>query len=419
MRKYLAFALSSLLVLAACGGGGGYNASGGGGGGGGGGGIAGPGPNVTTLTVEVGPAGPTFVNIPFITITVCAPATNNCQTISGIEVDTGSTGLRLVASVLNPALLSALPPQLLGGTTTPVVECAQFADGFSWGPVVSADVMISSEKASGIPIHVIGDPSFTQIPSNCSSAGPEEDTVATFGANGLIGVGVFQQDCGSACATGVIAGTYYGCPTNGATCTGIMEPVNLQVSNPVASFAADNNGIIIELPGVAAGGAATATGALVFGIGTQSNNALGSATILATDPGSGTLNVTFGGTAYPLSALDSGSNAFYFSDSALSVCAQGTAGAGFFCTAANISTTITTQSNTQLAANFTIADATATVQANPMATAFPQLAGPIGAMQSQTFDFGLPYFYSRNVFTAIENTTAAGVQGPWVAYVSN
>src|SRR5690349_20713701 len=214
MHKHLAFALSSLLLLASCGGGSGYSP--GGGGGGGGGGIAGPGPNVTTLTVEVGPAGPAFVNLPFITITVCAPSTANCQTIDHIEVDTGSTGLRIIASVLNPALLSALPHQLVGATTTPVAECAQFADGYSWGPVVSADLTISSEKASGIPVQVIGDPAFTQIPLDCSSPVPnEEDTVATFGANGIIGVGVFAQDCGPACTTSVIAGTYYGCPTNG------------------------------------------------------------------------------------------------------------------------------------------------------------------------------------------------------------
>ena len=418
MHRYLALTFSALLTLTSCGGSGlsGYG-TGGGGGGGGGGGIAGPGPNVAALTVKIGPAGPGFVNIPFVTITVCAPNTSNCQTIDNIEVDTGSTGVRIIASVLNASLLSALPQQLVGATTTPVVECAQFADGYSWGPVVSADVSISSEKASGIPIQVMGDSAFTQIPSDCSSPVPnEEDTVATFGANGIIGVGVFAQDCGSACATGVVAGTYYGCPTNGGACTGVMEPTNVQVSHPVAAFASDNNGVIIELPGVSAGGAATATGALVFGIGTESNNGFGNATVLQTDPGSGTINVTFKGVQYPLSAIDSGSNAFYFTDSALGVCAQGTAGAGFFCTSTNLSATITTLTSTQLAANFTIGNATTMLTSNPTAAAYPQLAGPIGATSSQTFDFGLPYFYGRNIFTAIEGHNAGGSTGPFVAY---
>lgn len=418
MHRCLAFTLSSLLMLASCGGSGlsGYG-TGGGGGGGGGGGIAGPGPNVATLTVEIGPAGQGFVNIPFVTVTVCAPNTNNCQTIDNIEVDTGSTGVRIIASVLNASLLSALPQQFVGATTTPVVECAQFADGYSWGSVRSADLTISSEKASGIPIQVIGDPSVVQTaPSDCSSAGPAENTVATFGANGIIGVGVFAQDCGGNCATGVVPGTYYGCPTNGAACAGVMEPTNLQVSHPVAAFASDNNGVIIELPSVSAGGAATATGALVFGIGTESNNTFGNATVLQTDPGSGTITVTFRGVQYPLSALDSGSNAFYFTDSALGVCAQGTAGAGFFCTSTNLSATITTLASAQLAANFTIGNATTMIVSNPMAAAFPQLAGPIGAANPQTFDFGLPYFYGRNVFTAIEGHSAGGSTGPFVAY---
>ncbi len=418
MHKHLALALSSLLLLASCGGGGHGGLSSGGAPSPPPIGIAGPGPNVATMTVEIGPAGLTFVNIPFVTLTVCAPgSTTNCQTIENVEVDTGSTGVRIIASVLNASLLSALPQQFVGATTTPVVECAQFADGYSWGPVVSADVSISSEKASGIPIQVIGDPSFTQIPTDCSTPVPnEEDSVATFGANGIIGVGLFAQDCGSACASGVVSGTYYGCPTNGQTCTGITEATNLQVSHPVTAFATDNNGVIVELPTVAAGGAATATGALVFGIGTESNNGLGSATIFDTDPNAGTITVTFNGTQYPLSALDSGSNALYFNDSSLSVCASGTAGDGFFCTAANLSATIKTLAGTQATASFTIGDATTMIENDPTAAAFPQLGGPIGTMESETFDFGLPYFYNRKVFTAIEGMKAGGTTGPYVAY---
>jgi hypothetical protein len=185
----------------------------------------------------------------------------------------------------------------------------------------------------------------------------------------------------------------------------------------VASFAGDNNGVIVDLPSVAAGGASGATGSLIFGIGTQSNNALGNATILATDPGFGTINVTFGGTQYPFSALDSGSNGYFFADTALSACPASTGLQNFYCTPANISTTITTRNNTQLAANFSTGDASSMFMANPPpgATAFPELAGPIPS-SSQTFDFGLPYFYGRKVYVAIENMTAGGVAGPYVAY---
>jgi hypothetical protein len=412
MHKCLVPVLASLALLAACGGGGGSSGLSTGGGGSGGGTGSG---NSVALTVEIGPAGPAFVNIAFVTLTICVPGTQNCQTIDNIQVDTGSSGLRIVSSVLNASLLQALPQQYVGGTTVPVVECAQFADGYSWGPVVSADLEIGGEKASGIPMQVIGSPAFMQIPTDCSTPVPnEEDSVATFGANGIIGVGVFAQDCGVNCANGVISGTYYQCPSNGAGCTGIIEAVDLQVPNPVTAFSADHNGVVISLPNVPAGGAVNATGSLIFGIGTESNNALGSATVLATDGGTGTIDVTFSGSDYPLSALDTGSNALYFSDSALSVCGAASNGAGFYCTAANLSATITTASNMQLAASFAVGDAGTMVQQN--VAAYPQLAGPFVPAASQTFDLGLPYFYDRNVFVAIEGMSAGGATGPFFAY---
>lgn len=417
MHKSLAVSLSTLLLLASCGGGSGYSTP--------------PpppppptGPNVATLTVDSGPPTVGAVNTVYVSVTVCAPgSSSNCQTIDHIQVDTASWGLRVMASVLNASLLSALPQQMVANTTTPVVECVQFADGYSWGPVVSADVGIASEKASNIPIQVIGSASFpaTMAPSDCTSSGvlTPENTVTSFGANGLIGVGVFMRDCDflGGCATNTVPGTYYACPTNGAACSGIMEPIASQVANPVGAFAADNNGVIVEFPSVAANGATTATGALIFGIGTQSNNALASAaTTLATDANAGTITVTFNNTTYPLSILDSGSNAYFFADSALHVYPNGQVGAGFYGTVANISTTITTLAGAQLAANFAVGDAASMFQANPNGTAFPQLAGPIGASQSQTFDFGLPYFYGRNVYVAIQSRSAGGTMGPYFAY---
>ena len=418
MTKSLACVLLPLLLLAACGGGGGKSGLSASGGGGGGGSqtIAGPGPNVTTLSVNL--FQPTFPNIPYISVTLCQPGTNTCQTIDNIEVDTGSAGLRIISTPATAAFLASLPQQLLGGTTVPVVECAQFADGFTWGPVVSADVVISSEQASHIPVHVMGAPApFTSIPSSCSSIGPEEDTVALFGANGIIGVGATVQDCGPIC-TSAVSGAYYGCPTNGAGCTPTGEPVDSQVANPVAFFMTDNNGVIVELPSVAANGAVSATGALVFGIGTQTNNALGGAQVFTVDTSSGfgAFDVVFNTTDYPSSILDSGSNALIFTDSALTPCTQ-SPGPDFYCTpASNLSATITGLNGTQLSATFSVGDATSMMEALPNGAAFPQLAGPPGAILAGTFDFGLPYFFGRNVFTAIEGMSAGGTQGPYYAY---
>jgi hypothetical protein len=57
----------------------------------------------------------------------------------------------------------------------------------------------------------------------------------------------------------------------------------LQVSqlvwNPVALFPTDNNGVVFNIPAIPAGGAVNVQGSLYFGIGTESNNQLGSATL--------------------------------------------------------------------------------------------------------------------------------------------
>ena len=84
-------------------------------------------------------------------------------------------------------------------------------------------------------------------------------------------------------------------------------------------FPQDNNGLAIVLPQVVATGSAALTGSMIFGIGTQSNNALNGAVAIATDR-RGSFTTTFNGKPYPGSFIDSGSNGYYFLDSAPSDC---------------------------------------------------------------------------------------------------
>ena len=253
-------------------------------GGGGGGHAAGPPPpppppppanNVAGVVIDQGPANASSLNTLFVSVTVCVPgSTTSCQTIDHIQVDTGSYGLRILA----PVLTLTLPVETLTNGNS-LAECTQFVDGFSWGPVVTADLQIVGETAHSLPVQVIGDSRFTTIPAKCSSTGgTEEDTVASFGANGILGIGPFELDCGD-CDT-VIHGLYYACA---ASCTDTTVPSNLQVPNPVTRFATDNNGSIIDVPSVAATGAANVSGSLIFGIDTQSNNASGTQTVLTVD----------------------------------------------------------------------------------------------------------------------------------------
>ena len=399
-RLLAGVSVAVLLMLAGCGGGGGGDGNGSS--------PTTPTQNVQPITVDGGP-----VDVPdlmFTTVTICAPgSTTNCQTIDHVQVDTGSVGLRIISSVLASGLSL---PQQQDASGNPLAECAQFADGYSWGPVKVADLSIAGERASALPIHVIGDPAFATVPFECSSSGPPENSVPTFGANGLLGVGLFLQDCGPGCAQQAIPGTYYSCASTG--CRATQTALNKQLQNPVALFGSDNNGVVIQLPAVAAAGAASATGSLIFGIGTQANNGLGSASILTVNPNTGTIGTTFNGTSYANSYIDSGSSVLFFGTGTYPLCTGG--GAGLYCppSTQSLSATLQGVNNVARAAAFTVANADQLFSANPTFNAFDNLAAP--NPDTTSFAWGAPFFFGRSVYTAIETRSTPGGVGPYFAF---
>lgn len=369
------------------------------------------GSNAQPISVDAGLGG--SVNLPFTSVTLCVPGDSaNCQTIDHIVVDTGSIGLRIMSSVLDPSL-SLLQQTDVSGIS--VAECAHFADGITWGPVKLADLKIAGKQASRLPIQVIGDPGFAVVPVACSRTGPPKNTVQAFRANGILGLGAFRQDCGNACAQSVNPGIYFTCTAAG--CQPAATPVTLQLQNPVSMFAADNNGVIIELPSVPATGAASVSGSLVFGIGTQANNAFGAASVISLNPGTGNFTTNFNGTSYPQSFVDSGSNALFFQDAPLIVvCAIGSAAPGFYCPASTINGSAVIQGANGATATviFSVANAATLVRNNPGFAAFGNLGGP--QLGPASFDWGLPFFYGRKVYTAIEGAGTPGGPGPYVAF---
>lgn len=363
--------------------------------------------NVAPVVVDSGPAGAQSVNVLYTTVTLCKPGSSVCQTIDHVEVDTGSTGLRILSSVLDPAL--TLPGQT-ASNGNPIVECYQYADGFNWGPVVTADVQIGGETASSVPLQLAGGAASTTVPAGCSSAGSEEDTVAAFGGNGLIGIGFQTADCGSTCAAAVPRqGAYYSCA--GATCNAASVATADQVQNPVAHFPTDNNGVAITLPTIDPGGEKTVTGSLIFGIGTASNNGLGNAQILTIN-GSGQFTTVYDGQSLTASFIDSGSVSYGFPDTKIP---QGSGSlTGFYCPTStlNLTATNTGANNTSITTPFTVANANG-LYGNGDA-ALNDLA--ITAFTPGYFDWGLPLFYGRTVFTAISGAKTPGGPGPYFAY---
>jgi hypothetical protein len=363
--------------------------------------------NVQAITVDPGPAN--NVNLLLTTVTICAPGSAaNCQSIDHVLVDTGSTGLRIVSSLLSPSLSL---PQQTDASGDPIVECGQFASGYTWGPVKVADVKMAGEHAGSVPIQVIGDPAFSAVPGSCSSVGPDLNSVLALGANGLLGVGVFKQDCGSACAQIAIPGTYYICPSTG--CQPTQASLTQQLQNPIAMFSQDNNGVILVLPSVPVTGAARVSGTMIFGIGTQGNNGLGNARVIPVDPDTATFTTFLNPFVYSNSFIDSGSNALFFEHPGIAACGLAF---GFYCPASTLILSATNRgtSGAGNAVSFRVANAELLFASNPTFAAFGNLAGPHPGATS--FDWGLPFFYGRNVFTAIEGQNTPAGPGPYVAF---
>lgn len=372
----------------------------------------GNGMNTLAVIVDAGPAaaGGT-VNTLFTTVTICAPGSaTECQTIDHVQLDTGSTGFRIVGSVLGSGLTAAQLPQADDGSGNLLDECVQFADGYSWGTVRTADLIIGSETAVTTPIQVIGDATAPPAPASCIT-GPEENTVPALGANAILGIGNFLTDCGSACEMSAIPGTYYGCDPS-ANCLPVAIPVTLQLQNPVSLFAADNNGVILSLPAVA-NPSATVKGTLFFGIATQTDNALRNAQIYALDPNYGTLNTLYRGNLFASSFLDAGSDGYFFTDAAIPTCADQPA---FYCPGSTAMLNATIQGTNGTMADIPFAVDNADVDFATNAAALPDLAGPTVSSAADVFDWGLPFFYGRNVFVAFEAGSPAGTAGPWVGF---
>jgi Protein of unknown function (DUF3443) len=334
-------------------------------------------------------------------VTICVPGTNTCQTINNIQVDTGSQGLRILASALAPTLVL---PSVTASTGSAVASCTVFGSGYTWGSVRTADVHLAGEVAAGTSIQVIADPAIPAVPTDCSNSGLPMLTAKALRSNGILGVGPFSADCGSGCAATALPRWYYGC-SSGA-CLATTLPVAQQVTNPISRFATDNNGLVIDLPAVAAAGAASVTGTMTFGIGSQSNNLLGSAQVLPSNSMTGFVSTAFQGRTYSTSFIDSGSNGLFFALSSVPTC-------GFwFCPIAvqSLAATVAGINGATSNVTFTMGNATSLFASGN--NALGNLAGPA----SNYFDWGLPFFFGRRIFTAIEASATPAGNGPYYAF---
>jgi hypothetical protein len=393
---------------------------------------SGAGPNVTTVEVNGGPVpGLVYPNAAFTSVTLCNPSSSVCQTIDGILVDTGSSGLRILQSEI--PLLSL--HSFVDGNGNTLQNCNSQVDGsYLWGPVSLFDVYVGGEVASSVPIQVISSANIT-VPASCSNGGTNENTAQLLGANGILGVGPEPTDCTvgginycDGVAQPIPPNLYYTCPSVGCATgdSAVIVSKQQQVANPIPFFTStssgsDTNGVILQLPAVS-GNETSLNGLMIFGIGTEANNALGSATIFTLDS-SDHFTTLFGSQTLTSSFIDSGSNGFFFPDT-LPTCAVNTQ---YFCPSSvtNLSATNTGATQGEAVVAFSVDNADSLLATYPSDAVFGNLAGPEGTYNtcadgkgSCTFDWGLPFFYGRSVYTAIDGQTLpSGLpKGPWWAF---
>jgi hypothetical protein len=417
--------LLSVLLLSACGGGGGGSVSNT---------TVAPGAissiptvsgnNSVAVTLAPSSAASPQVNDPYITVTVCVGAL--CADITNVLVDTGSYGFRVPASVLAAAGLTPTQVTVPGGN---LVECSQFAGGYMWGWVKQATLKIGGEQtATDIPIQVTDDAATPVLPApdnSCTSSGLLANIgnpgVSSMGGNAIIGVGPMVNDgqryyycstgSGADC-TSICAG-YFG--NSSTSCSGLFS----EVSNPVASFNQDNNGIILQLAGVTdAGSVLTNAGTLTFGLNTQSNNSLSGFQAVAHGAVDATKNpdgsyfaITYGcsscnpSTSSNYGFFDSGSNYTYVnvSTNLLRLDSQSVYNLHNTSTPVTVNATLASAVTT----SFLISDP---INSNcPTCNAYNDIAASatqyIGGSQ---VDLGMPYFYGKSIAFAIQTKTVSG-----------
>lgn len=358
--------------------------------------------NVLPITVDGSLCSSgSYTNKPCVSVTVCTPGTSTCQVVTDLLLDTGSYGLRIFKQALGVSL-----PQVTVGSGA-LAECVQFGDGSSvWGPVQTASVILGNEPAVQVPIQVV-DATFGTRTTACRNA---DASPAVAGYNGILGVGLFAQDCGALCTASANNGIYSVC--NGSICSGTMVPIASQVQNPVAHLPTDNNGVLVQLPGVPLGGVPSVNGSLILGIGTQSNNTPAAVTAYPANS-AGEFTTVFNGTSFTNSFIDSGSNGLFFTAPASLLPGCPSPNTGFYCPAATTSLSAT---NTGA---FGSPSGTVPFQIgnfNSLISTANKVFSEVGGTGFGGFDWGLPFFFGRNVFIGIEGTGSSLGSGPYWAY---
>ena len=128
---------------------------------------------------------------------------------------------------------------------------------------------------------------------------------------------------------------------------------------------------------------------------------------------SGNFTTTYKGTPLSSSFLDSGSNGLFFTDPTIPRCSSAS---GFYCPAATLFLSAVNTSATG-AASGTVTFTVENMDALDPTVRAASVGGTLGrSTRSRAFDWGMPFFFGRTVYVAIDGASTLHGTGPYWAY---
>ncbi|SDV46420.1 DUF3443 family protein [Chitinasiproducens palmae] len=359
--------------------------------------------NVVPVTVRKPRHG---YNRALVSVTVCVPGTDQCETIHDVLIDTGSVGLRLQRDAMrHPERFAAMP----GPDGKPMAECLRFLSSNAWGPVARADVTLGGMTARAIPVQIVDEVGRVDAshprPQGCQSQGHPT-------SNGTLGIAATRRtDCGEPCSLPVSAARYFTCDA-GEACAPVVGalPASFRVAHPVAALPRDNNGVVLALDLPPANGIDAVSGSLTLGIDTRANNSLDARARVRLD-NAGRFMTRFAGVDYPKSYFDTGTQDLYFSQAAAPIETCGRQ----WCASSEASPSATLVGNDGASVDVTVRVGDTAALERSGKGALRNVAR-VSAATSQAFVWGLPFFFGKRVFVGFADAPGRSDRRPFYAF---
>jgi hypothetical protein len=271
----------------------------------------------------------------------------------------------------------------------------------------TADVELGGLRASKVPMQVIEPQSNEQ--SLCDSSA--DDDYDPNGYNGMIGISTALND--------VMQWAYYSCGASG--CSNIPTPsTDVLIKNVLALLPEHNNGYLIRLPEVPAEGAKSLDGQIILGIDTSENNRPSPNLKLiqaGVDPSEseswGEFYIETGGVKYS-SAFDTGTYSYSFPTTAIPTCEDSP-------------TSLCPSAPTSIPVDILNSSGAVTYSVNLSVANFDQLSSTGNSVFNNNGEIwsysvlgrpslilGMPFFYGRTIFFALNQKHTELGTGPWV-----